>query len=347
MLRNHFYDTGQNVEIRRSAYLHITERCQLRCHGCYARAENRALIDDPVLSDLHKALYFLKNNGVVTLIISGGEPLIRDDFDEFLHLVKQFSFDKVVLLTNGLLLNKWMKDLPGVVDIVSISIDTCSDTSTSYARNLNLCDNLERAIDALADCGINTQLLVTVHAKNINQLTDFAAYSEDRGVPVSYSILSKTPGLCNHSDLYISSHDLPTLAAWLQGNGGATVQDAPLDASLFTRCNCGAGKILFSVAANGNIYPCHMLHNTDFVIGNVYREPQLTLNGEAEKTELAAFHGGLVEECSHCDYLPLCGSGCRARALAENGTIYSSDPFCELIQDYYRHVFQDIKSKIS
>lgn len=346
MLRNCFFGETKTAPNNRSAYLHITERCQLSCQGCYARAENRTLVSDPALSDLHKALDFLKKNNVGNLIIAGGEPLIRDDFRELLHLIGRYSFSKVVLLTNGLLLEKWQSDLAGYVDVVSISVDACGGNLVSYARNCNCIESLDDVIELLRNSGIAVQLLVTVHAKNVCEIANFAAYGAGKDIPVSYSLLSKTPGLSNQSELFLSAHELPTLSNWLCDDAGVDISEIPLGANLVTRDSCGAGRTVVSVAANGNVYPCHMLHNTDFIVGNAFCDLDLMLSEGGACADLINYHGSSVSECANCRYLPLCGSGCRARALAESDTIYAPDPFCNLIQDYYQRVFSGVKARL-
>lgn len=347
MSRNLFFDTSKPIETIRSAYLHITERCQLNCQGCYARAEGRTLFGDPTLSDLFNALMFLKKNNVNNLIIAGGEPLIRDDFDEFLHLVERCSFEKVVLLTNGLLLEKWINDLAGIVDVVSISVDTCNSDSISFARNYNCADDLDNAIELLKSKDIVAQLLVTIHAKNVCDIANYVTYGADKKILVGYSLLSKTPGLCNQGELFLSSADFSFLANWLCENEYLNIQDVPLSINLSTRDNCGAGRTTVSVAANGNVYPCHMLHNTSYIIGNVFQNPNLMIGKGGKCADLINFHGDSVTECADCDCLPLCGGGCRARALAESDSIYAPDPFCKLIKDYYCQLFSSIKAKLN
>ena len=60
-----------------SAYLHVTQRCDLSCRFCYSDGTARNAQPDPSLADLARAIGLLAQLGVSRLVISGGEPFLR------------------------------------------------------------------------------------------------------------------------------------------------------------------------------------------------------------------------------------------------------------------------------
>jgi len=79
--------------------------------------------------------------------------------------------------------------------------------------------------------------------------------------------------------------------------------------------SCGAANSVISIAADGNIYPCHMLHEKEFTLGNIFTA-ELTIEN-INKNVVTYFdiaNADTIEDCQDCEYKYFCSSGCRARA---------------------------------
>lgn len=64
-----------------SAYVHITDNCNLHCVGCYSHVEKRNKKTDLTYKEICYELDQLADNGVKIIVISGGEPFIREDIE--------------------------------------------------------------------------------------------------------------------------------------------------------------------------------------------------------------------------------------------------------------------------
>lgn len=105
-------------------------------------------------------------------------------------------------------------------------------------------------------------------------------------------------------------------------------------AALSVRTSCGAGTRTLSVAADGTVYPYHMLHRPELAMSNAFRDPAgAILSGETARSFRALDVRG-IEACTSCPVRLLCGGGCRARALMSSG-LRSKDPYCSLSRTYY------------
>lgn len=128
------------------------------------------------------------------------------------------------------------------------------------------------------------------------------------------------------------------MAAELLGLGlarKASVSDAPLSSNVVARGCCGAGCGTLSVAANGAVYPCHLLHDARFEMGDLFDGTVEEAQRSAVRESFRRLDPDRLEGCSECGIRYLCGGGCRARSVFSNGSIDGKDPYCLLMKEYY------------
>lgn len=119
----------------RSAYLHVTQRCNLRCKFCYSEGDDRNLLPDPSAESLARAIGLLASLGTKRLVISGGEPFLRDDLPDIARSASMAGIEEIVVLTNGLLVSeKNVASLAGIVSCVGVAFDGCSNNATAHLR---------------------------------------------------------------------------------------------------------------------------------------------------------------------------------------------------------------------
>ena len=114
-----------------------------------------------------------------------------------------------------------------------------------------------------------------------------------------------------------------------------SIADTPVNTGVATTAGCGAGCSLVSVSAEGEVYPCHMLHDPAFKVGSL-------LEGEEclHRRRKPACPVSELPVCRECEIRYLCGGGCRARAFFATGDIRARDPYCTLMKTYYQLLFQ-------
>ena len=97
----------------------VTRKCNYRCAGCsvWKEQDERELPAE----DIKKGLDILKKIGIAELVISGGNPLLRDDIGEIIDYATR-SFITTVY-DNGSMAAKKIDYLRNV-DFVAISIDS-------------------------------------------------------------------------------------------------------------------------------------------------------------------------------------------------------------------------------
>ena len=103
------------------------------------------------------------------------------------------------------------------------------------------------------------------------------------------------------------------------------------------------GKTIISIDAVGNVYPCHMLHDKEFLMGNIVNNSlKDILTKSPVFDEFAKLSVESISECSECSYKYLCSSGCRARAFYNSGSVYTKDTFCRMNKIYFNSLTESI-----
>lgn len=98
----------------------VTNRCNLDCVHCYAKANTR--IKELSTEECKKIINELAELKVPLILFSGGEPLLREDIFELARYAKDRNI-RVVLSTNGTLIDEEMKKKLKIFDYVGISLD--------------------------------------------------------------------------------------------------------------------------------------------------------------------------------------------------------------------------------
>lgn len=328
----------------RSAYLHVTNQCNLACIGCYSRDAARNWAVDPSLIDLEHAVTVLARIGVERLVISGGEPFVRKDLAKLTEFAKTRGMREVAVLTNGTLCTRERLDeLAGSVDTISVSFDGASSDAPAYLRDAQRFDRLCDAIAKIKAVGIHPHILPTIHAYNVDDVTEYLTLGEKLGTSVGFSLLSGSrTELC---ELFPTDACLTHLAETMSALGQRASDDSPFatrDGGLAARRSCGAGKTGVSVAADGSVFPCHMLHAPEFCLGNAYRDTPGALIGALERFSMPSVDK--IDGCRDCDKRYLCGGGCRARGFLSCGRLDARDPYCSY---YERSIALQVQSLLS
>lgn len=313
-----------------SAYLHVTNTCNLSCTGCYSSDANRNRAPDPTRAELEHAVGLLAELGIERLVISGGEPFVRRDLSDIVRVARDAGIASVSVLTNGTLCTRdRLDELTGLVDVVSVSFDGPSAEARAYVRQEQLFDRLVEAVRAIAQAGIRPHILPTLHAKNGADVPAYVELAHSLGATISFSLLSGSRAKIG--DLWPDDVCLGCLADALF-DVGASAEGVDYDgrfdtaSALAARISCGAGRTGVSVASDGSIYPCHMLHVRDYRLGDAFVDAAEDVFAALRSFDLPAVDA--IATCSSCGKRYLCGGGCRARAYRATGRLDAADPYC-------------------
>ncbi|MBU0503838.1 MAG: radical SAM protein [Candidatus Omnitrophica bacterium] len=167
----------QRVDIR------INHKCNLRCGHCLQRHEGEELVTEDwkaVIMDLKKWL------GCFPLVITGGEPLLRQDLFEIIYF--SFNLGLVTMLnTNGSLINSEVADKleRSGLDIIALSLDGFQEKTHDSLRGPGAYANTMGAIAELKG-RIRTQINTVITGQNLAELLDLIEFSERNGLGISF-----------------------------------------------------------------------------------------------------------------------------------------------------------------
>jgi len=162
----------------------LTRRCNYRCRGCevWREQDKREMPTD----DVKRGLDALRKLDVMEIVLSGGNPLLRDDIDEIIEYASRFFVTTVY--DNGSMAVEKI-DALRTADFVAISLDTLDEQSADYMKGVpGAWKKAMNAIETLHEEGISVGASPTISRLNLHEIVDFTKYFTDRGIPVWYCL---------------------------------------------------------------------------------------------------------------------------------------------------------------
>ena len=116
----------------------ITSRCNEDCKYCLAPKNIKEL----GLEDLIRIFKLLHNEGTKAVVLTGGEPSIREDFGEIIREIKKSNL-RIFLDTNGSFFFKYKKLIDENVEVLGLPLDF---SNRSY-RNSGSIDSILKILE--------------------------------------------------------------------------------------------------------------------------------------------------------------------------------------------------------
>lgn len=343
-----YYDN----RIVRSCFWSITGRCNYRCRHCYLDAPNASfgeLSHQQAISIIDQ----MAECGVMKVELSGGEPLVRDDFWQLVDHFKERDIRISTIYTNGALVNRsfFEKLLDrGERPEISISFDGvgCHD----WLRDVKGAEKAAlRAFDLCREYGFGSDAEMCIHKGNMHTIRDTVNLLKEYGVsalktaPVTgtdlwlkraegneiqlreyfEAAISYIPDffrdgmpmnvtLSNIASLYADSTDYEVVPeSFDEGDSWEECRNCYL---------CASARFNTYIAPDGRLLPCMPIaafaENSHFPLIQ-----EIGLKKALSDSYYMQFVGRRVRdleeqnrECASCQYFNRCGGGCRANALS-------------------------------
>jgi radical SAM protein with 4Fe4S-binding SPASM domain len=336
-------------EVPAGLYLEITRRCNRNCLYCCA-PDGDGGTDPLSAAHVRKILDSFARAGGTFAIISGGEPLVREDALEILEYA--CSLFPVSLVTNGTLIGsetaRRLSRLPGLS--VRVSLDGHQPGLHDPWRGQGSHREALRGITALLDAGMGKQLslCMTISPLNVNAVPEMARFATGLGI----TSLVITPaartgragevwdglGLTREQTVsfYLGLRELEMEAGdglSISGSMAGALEKAIRRHSPLVKCPVGRR---LAVDYRGLAYPCSLLMEEPFVLGNALKEEMAEILSGPKCREIARTaleRKDRVKECASCFWKGYCHAGCMARAFHHRGTLDAPDPDCSALFD--------------
>lgn len=158
-----------------SLRISITNRCNLNCIYCHHEGETRDINSEITIETIKNIVKASKTFGVNKVKFSGGEPLMRDDFEDIIKSLPELK--DISATTNGILLESRAQSLAeSGLDRVNISLPSLSPEKYREVTGGDI-NKVLRGIDAAVEClapvKLNMVLLRGINDAEINKMMDF------------------------------------------------------------------------------------------------------------------------------------------------------------------------------
>jgi MoaA/NifB/PqqE/SkfB family radical SAM enzyme len=174
----------------------VTRKCNYHCKGCEVWREQDA--KELSTEEIKRGLDILKELGVIEIVISGGNPLLREDIDEIIEYASRFFITTVY--DNGSMSAQKIDALRNA-DFVAISIDSLDQRTNDHIKGVNgAWKKAMQAVEKLNSEGVSVSVTPTISQLNLYEITDFSKYFLQKGIPLWYCLYS-----------YDSSYDVSPL----------------------------------------------------------------------------------------------------------------------------------------
>ena len=170
------YDCGLCPEHRQHTccvLLEVTNRCNLNCPVCFARAGEGDEVKEPSLEEIGEWYdSMMACGGPFNIQLSGGEPSVRDDLEDIIRLGKEKGFTFFQLNTNGIRLAKeadYAARLKAAgLNCVFLQFDGMRENAYEILRGRKMLDIKKQAIENCKKANLGV-VLVPVIAKGVNE----------------------------------------------------------------------------------------------------------------------------------------------------------------------------------
>jgi radical SAM protein with 4Fe4S-binding SPASM domain len=319
-----------------------TIACNLRCAHC-RRGEGSPdrSSDELTTGEAASLIDELADYGVRVLVLSGGEPLLREDIYDLAARGVDAGM-QVALATNGTLLDAASADLLQAAGVARVSVSLDAVEAELHDRFRNQAGAFAAAVAGaheLAAAGLPFQINMTVTRHNAERLDDMRQLAQDLGAAALhlFMLVPVGCGLQIADEEQVDAQMYETVLNW--------VLDRQEDTDLEIRATCAphhariahqrgkhaaggsgclAGRSIAFVSYDGKLYGCGYLpvEAGDLRV-ETFRHAWENSDVFGRLRDPAALGG----KCGACGYRRLC-AGCRARAYGTSGDIMAEEPFC-------------------
>jgi len=312
-----------------------TLRCNLNCIHCGSDCKKTSSIPDMPKEDflnVCKELKTIYNPNKLMLVLTGGEPLMREDLEECGNAFKKMGYPWG-FVTNGMALTSDRYDslIKSGLRSVTLSLDGLEDNH-NWMRGIDT--SFQKAVNALGIIGSRQQIVhdvvTCVNKKNINELEDIRQLLIKHKIQ-GWRLFTIAPiGRAKDNEyLKLNAEEVKQLFEFIkkarQDNSIKTSfsceaftgpYETEIKDSFFF---CRAGVNIASILIDGSVSACPNI-SKDFIQGNIYSDSILDIwdNRFQNMRNRKWMKTGICKSCKHFKY---CNGGAMHLRRSEHGEI--------------------------
>ena len=339
----------------RLVFWELTARCNLKCIHCRAEAQTERQEDELSAEKCFAVIDELCGFSSPILILTGGEPLYRDDIFDIARYAAGKGL-RVALATNGTLVNEKVAEQikESGIKRVSISLDGANpQTHDTFRMIPGSFESAFNGIKILQKEGIEVQINTTIARHNedeVKDILDLALNNNIKALHV-FMLVPVGCGIQIADSQMLDKQKYEDILSWfydktmeLRGrielkatcaphffrimhkrakDEGMTISPQTHGMAAVTK-GCLAGSGVMFISRKGVVQPCGYL---PVQAGNITKESVSEIWNGSEVFLNLRDTGLLKGKCGICEYKKVC-EGCRARAYYEKGDYMEEEPYC-------------------
>jgi radical SAM protein with 4Fe4S-binding SPASM domain len=338
--------------------INLTNRCNLRCHWCYNAGRTTEEMPIPAIMDAVAADRSIFDRAA-SCIILGGEPFLDPPrlWTALDRMGELFTVSPMVSTNGTLLTDRTVGELARRTAEVQVSLDSHDPERHDAVRGPGTHAAAVRGIRRLVAAGVHTIMSMIYTARNLDGLEPYLDLARELGVAEARFIPLRLIGGGRRvpearPDQFAA---LTALLAVLDRRPGLrpllgrdffSIITAVCRYS-FRRVNCGIGRRVIFIDADGAVYPCPNHVAPAFRAGTLRERglAELVRASPVMKDVRARYHVAAYTRCRSCPFRHWCAGDCRGEVLALTGDPTAPSPHCEELRRVYTEILWLIAEK--
>ena len=346
------YEERTGIKAPKIVAWEITRSCNLACAHCRAAAHCEPYPGELTLKECRKVIDDIAAITDPILILTGGEPLMREDIWEIID----YAFERglhPVIGTNGTLIDDECarKIAEHGIPRVSVSLDfPTAEGQDAFRGQEGAFGGTMEGIRNLRAHGVEVQVNSTITKMNNHLVDDLHQMALDAGAVAFHPFLLVPTGRGEDLvDVELSPQEYEEVLTWAYRKQKCSpMHFKPTDSPQYYRImrqqaaaegvkvtpethgmeamtrGCLGGISFVFISHVGDVQPCGYF---DMQLGNVRERSFEDIWTNSPVFDDLRHYDRLKGKCGNCEFKGVCG-GCRARALAATGDYLAEEPYC-------------------
>jgi len=335
-----------------TAWLHVTNACNLRCPYCYVHKSAEGMDESTGRAAVEAVIRSAVSQGfpAVKLKYAGGEASLNHR-----HMIAMHAYAKALAADAGLrlyatLLSNGVTLAPALVDTlkaeaipVMISLDGVGsqhDSQRPFANGRPSFHLVERTIAQLIAQGHAPHLSVTITSRNASGLPDVVRFALQRDLTFSLNFFRDNDHAASFPDLRYEEEAmisalLSAFAVIEEFLPRWSVLGAILDRGQLLQPrqrSCGVGQDYVVIDQRGQVAKCHM--EIERTLGDIFSDDPLQLI-QQDKALTQNLSVDEKEGCRDCTWRYWCSGGCAVATFRATGRYDIKSPNCNIYKAIY------------
>lgn len=354
-LTDGLYQKAGNKKIPLSGTFELSPVCNFSCKMCYVRKTVQEVKEHPrkmmSLEQWIELAEQARKEGMLYLLLTGGEPLLWPDFWKLYETLSKMGF-LIGINTNGSMIDdqvieRWKENPPYRVNITLYGAN--DNTYEELCAAKGVCSKVKDAICKLKEAGISVKLNCSLTPYNAKDLEEMVRFAKEKEVFLSVSTYMYPPvrrdenmtgkndrfepeeAAYYHMQRYRYQKGEEAYQKYLDNILEGLTEPLGLDESCVDpvdgRIRCRAGSAAFWVTWDGYMTPCGMMPKPKVSITDkTFLEAWKEIVEISEKLRTSSI-------CEKCPDQQMCHS-CAAMAYAETGKTEGIPTYlCKMVQE--------------